>query len=60
MGLYSTFQFLGAFAGGVVGGTLLAWQGSEVALWVAAGSCLVWGGILYGTNRRNFPTGRTT
>jgi len=43
MGVYSTFQFLGAFAGGVFGGWLLGAFGSEVALLAAAGACAVWG-----------------
>jgi len=43
MGVYSTFQFLGAFAGGIFGGWLLGGFGSEVALLTAAGICMVWG-----------------
>jgi MFS family permease len=43
MGVYSTFQFLGAFAGGIFGGWLLGAFGSEVALLAAAGTCVVWG-----------------
>jgi MFS family permease len=46
LGIYSTFQFLGAFFGGVAGGWLLGRFGSEVALLVAAALSLVWGGIL--------------
>ena len=46
MGVYSTFQFLGAFAGGVSGGFLLGNFSSGVALLVAAGACLVWGVML--------------
>ena len=38
LGIYSTFQFLGAFFGGVGGGWLLGSYGSEVALQVAAPS----------------------
>lgn len=43
MGVYSTFQFLGAFAGGVIGGGLLGGIGGHSALLFAAGICLVWG-----------------
>ena len=46
MGVYSTFQFLGAFAGGVSGGWLLGGFGGHSALLVAAGVCLVWGILL--------------
>jgi MFS family permease len=56
MGLYSTFQFLGAFAGGVIGGSLLGWVGSEVALAFAAGACLLWGGVLKAMSKRYFLT----
>ena len=56
MGLYSTFQFLGAFTGGVIGGSLLGWVGSEVALVVAACACLLWGGVLKAASKRYFLT----
>jgi MFS family permease len=56
MGVYSTFQFLGAFAGGVLGGGLLAWSGSNAALMVAAGLCLTWGIVLMAVSRRIFLT----
>ncbi len=46
MGVYSTFQFLGAFAGGISGGWLLGGFGSAVALLVAASICVVWGIVL--------------
>jgi predicted MFS family arabinose efflux permease len=46
MGVYSTFQFLGAFAGGVTGGWLLGVFGGHFALLFAAGVCLVWGLLL--------------
>ncbi len=46
MGVYSTFQFLGAFAGGVSGGWLLAGFGSATALLAAASICVVWGILL--------------
>ena len=56
MGLYSTFQFLGAFAGGVIGGSLLGWLGSEAALVAAAGACVLWGGVLKAMSKRYFLT----
>ncbi len=46
MGVYSTFQFLGAFAGGISGGWLLGGFGSGIALLAAAGTCMVWGILL--------------
>ena len=57
MGLYSTFQFIGAFLGGVAGGWLLARFGSETALVAAGVVCLAWGGLLKGLFSGVFPTG---
>jgi predicted MFS family arabinose efflux permease len=57
LGIYSTFQFLGAFFGGVAGGWLLGEYGSEVALLVAAGVTLAWGALLKGNLSSTFPTG---
>ena len=57
LGIYSTFQFLGAFFGGVAGGMLLGYYGSEVALLVAAAVSLAWGGILKWSSSSVFPTG---
>lgn len=56
MGVYSTFQFLGAFAGGVIGGALLASLGSTAALFAAAGACLVWAVVLNSVSKRFFLT----
>ena len=42
MGLYTTFQFLGAFAGGLGGGWLLGYSGDVVTLSVAGLLCLLW------------------
>jgi len=42
MGLYTTFQFLGAFAGGVCGGWLLGSSGEVVTLSVAGLLCTLW------------------
>ena len=57
LGIYSTFQFLGAFFGGVAGGMLLGHYGSEVALLAAAAVSLAWGGILKWSSSSVFPTG---
>ncbi|MBT8048962.1 MAG: MFS transporter [Xanthomonadales bacterium] len=57
LGIYSTFQFLGAFAGGVAGGWLLGRFGSQAAL-VAAGSVsLLWAIVLKVSAKGVFPTG---
>jgi MFS family permease len=42
MGLYTTFQFLGAFAGGLGGGWLLGFSGDVVTLSVAGLLCALW------------------
>ena len=42
MGLYTTFQFLGAFAGGMGGGWLLGFSGDVVTLSVAGLLCSLW------------------
>ena len=60
MGLYSTFQFLGAFFGGVVGGGLLAQFGSETALLFAGLLCGLWGLLLGRLFSGVFPTGAAT
>lgn len=57
MGLYSTFQFIGAFVGGVAGGWLLASFGSEFALASAGAVCLLWGIVLKRLLSGVFPTG---
>lgn len=59
LGIYSTFQFLGAFFGGATGGMLLGHYSSEVALLVAAAVSLAWGGILIWSSSSVFPTGET-
>jgi len=56
MGVYSTFQFLGAFFGGVAGGWLLGAHGSGFALIAAGVVCLFWGGILIPVSKRFFLT----
>jgi predicted MFS family arabinose efflux permease len=57
MGLYSTFQFLGAFCGGVAGGALLGGVGSAAALAGAGAVCLTWGALLRLLTKRFFLTG---
>jgi len=42
MGMYTTFQFLGAFAGGLGGGWLLGSGGESVTLSVAGSLCACW------------------
>jgi len=56
MGLYSTFQFLGAFSGGAGGGVLLANFGGSFALELASGICLVWAAAALWFTARFFPT----
>lgn len=56
MGLYSTFQFLGAFFGGVAGGGLLGSVGSAAALAGAGIVCLAWAVILGLLTKRFFLT----
>jgi MFS family permease len=58
MGLYSTFQFLGAFAGGVGGGWLLGRWGATTALASAAVLCLLWGMVIALLSKRFFRTSR--
>ena len=57
LGVYSTFQFLGAFFGGVAGGSLLGSFGSETALFAASAASLLWGIILKLSSAGVFPTG---
>jgi len=59
MGVYSTFQFLGAFLGGVTGGALLAGLGSAGALLMAAAACASWGALLMYLSPGFFPTGES-
>jgi MFS family permease len=59
LGIYSTFQFLGAFFGGVTGGWLLGRFGSASALLAAGAVSLLWGGVLKWSLKSVFPTGET-
>jgi MFS family permease len=42
LGVYATFQFLGAFAGGAAGGLALAWGGVPAVLGLCAAIALLW------------------
>lgn len=42
MGIYASFQFFGAFLGGIVSGLLISYFGSEVVWTLAALICLLW------------------
>ena len=57
MGLYSSFQFVGAFVGGVAGGALLARLGSATALVSAGVVCGLWALLLGRLISGRFPTG---
>jgi predicted MFS family arabinose efflux permease len=57
LGVYSTFQFLGAFFGGVSGGWLLGSYGSQTALLAAGAVSLLWGLALNLSSAGVFPTG---
>lgn len=57
MGLYSTFQFLGAFCGGVTGGWLVGRYGSAFALAAAGAVALAWGAVMRLLTQRFFLTG---
>jgi hypothetical protein len=57
MGLYSTFQFLGAFCGGVAGGWLAGRFGGPFALAAAGVVALAWGLLLKLLTQRFFLTG---
>ena len=48
LGVYSTVQYLGAFAGGVAGGWLLGAGGERAVLAVCAGLCIGWLLIAFG------------
>jgi len=52
MGQYTTFQFLGSFAGGILGGLLLGQFGYDGALWFMASATLVWFFVLLVFARR--------
>ena len=47
MGLYTTFQFLGAFAGGLGGGWLLGFGGDVATLSIAGLLCAAWAATMF-------------
>lgn len=51
MGQYTTFQFMGSFAGGVLGGMLLGQIGFSGALWFMAAVTLLWFAVLLSVSR---------
>jgi MFS family permease len=57
MGTYSSFQFLGAFVGGVSGGWVLGNWGATTALLLAAGLSFLWTIVFGLLSRRVFLTG---
>ncbi len=56
MGLYSSFQFFGAFAGGLGGGWVLGVWGASAALLSAAVLCLLWAMVIGLLAKRVFRT----
>lgn len=48
LGVYSTSQYLGAFAGGIIGGWLLGAGGERAVLVACAGLCIGWMSIAIG------------
>lgn len=48
MGVYASFQFFGAFLGGVVSGAVTQFFSAEAVFATAAALCLVWLGLLSG------------
>ncbi|MCC2607711.1 MFS transporter [Planctobacterium marinum] len=48
MGVYASFQFFGAFLGGLVSGLILANFGSQLVWYLAAGICILWTGLFVG------------
>ncbi|MEP5764592.1 MAG: MFS transporter [Halieaceae bacterium] len=48
LGVYSSFQFLGAFAGGAGGGLVLQYWGNDAVFLLCGGMALVWAGVARG------------
>ncbi|MCY7294995.1 MFS transporter [Alteromonas sp. a30] len=48
MGIYASFQFFGAFLGGVVSGVVTQYFSAEAVFATGAGICLLWLGLLAG------------
>ena len=58
MGVYSSFQFLGAFAGGISGGWVLGRWGASAALLLAAVLCGLWAVVIGLLSTRVFLAGK--
>lgn len=58
LGLYSTFQFLGAFTGGTAGGAVLGRWGGHATLMAAGVLCVAWSLLMAWLAPGFFPTGR--
>jgi MFS family permease len=58
MGVYSSFQFLGAFVGGISGGWILGRWGASAALLLAAVFCALWTVVIGLLSMRVFLTGK--
>lgn len=48
MGIFASFQFFGAFAGGAFSGVVSAYLSSDLIFILAAATCLLWLGLLRG------------
>lgn len=58
MGFYASAQFLGAFAGGALGGMLMQWYGATAVLVAGVAMVLVW--LLFALGQQPLPDWRTT
>ena len=58
MGFYASAQFLGAFAGGMVGGVLMQWSGPTAVLLVGIAAVVIW--LLCALGQQPLPAWRTT
>lgn len=58
MGFYASAQFLGAFAGGAVGGLLMQWQGAGAVLLAGVAMVGIW--ALFAAGQQPLPDWRTT
>lgn len=47
MGIYASFQFFGAFLGGIVSGLLMQTFAPEVVWYLAAAICILWLGLIH-------------
>jgi predicted MFS family arabinose efflux permease len=60
LGVYSTAQFLGAFAGGVLGGTLVNRWGGATLFEIHALLCVVWLVLSWPLRHLSMQAGRTS